>query len=710
MISEDVVASPLPQAMLVTSSSLNEAVGCSSTGVLDVAPVVKSAIVETHKVSVGDIFQSRQKCIEYAKCPLSQTSSKQLKFIRFCCFRGGEASMKQSSVPREFQREKRTVKCQCPFIIKLRLNQTSGVYEVYQINNQHNHDLFTEAELAQMPQNRFIPDEVKTKMVELNELGVLKCSQIKTLIEQEHFPDVPVTWTLRDMQNLLQRSFSKAHETNDFVKLLKEKSKHGWSFNFQLNDDTLRLERVFWLSAKGKEKYMQFNDVLEIDATYKTNRFGMPLVLFTVIDNHGLTVLIAGCLLSNEQFESYSWALQQFRTYTNLDPKVFFTYGDVELARAIKEVWATTVHLLCRFHIFQNITRNLAGSLRANLSGFMDDFKRVSSIEDVDEFEMEYSTLKSKWVAARSYLRVLEGKKKMWAFAYTHNNFLAGVSSTQRQEMINYQIKSALISNSSLSRIIDGFDVVERRSQDKSSVADLSTKFTAPTMDPLINEAMQILTNYAQGLLRDESGMSLSYTCVEDYSKGSGCFLISHRDFPNKFRAVTLSIGSIEQSTCSCRKAIWLGIVCRHMLCCFRLNNILSCPTSMLNPCWKKDCEIVDIQSGYIDTTLAPQPRYEEGTTQRMIEEQRHSEIMAMLKPIVQHSIGFESTFQFFKVSLTFMGQTIEKNLDASRPTRSDLEEDIIRNPLQARCKGRPKTGNKRYKSIAEQMQSKKDA
>ncbi|XP_078430674.1 protein FAR-RED ELONGATED HYPOCOTYL 3-like [Wolffia australiana] len=143
-------------------------------------------------------------------------------------------------------------------------------------------------------------------MLELNEIGMLNCSQIKTLIEQEHFPDVAVTWTLRDVQNLLLKSSVKSRETNDFVKLLKERSKHGWFFNFQLNDDTLRLERVFWISPNGKEKYVQFNDVLQIDATYKTNRFGMPLVLFTVIDNHGLTVLSAGCLLSNEQFDSYS--------------------------------------------------------------------------------------------------------------------------------------------------------------------------------------------------------------------------------------------------------------------------------------------------------------------------------------------------------------------------------------------------------------------
>ncbi|XP_078440319.1 uncharacterized protein LOC144710400 [Wolffia australiana] len=90
----------------------------------------------------------------------------------------------------------------------------------------------------------------------------------------------------------------------------------------------------------------------------------------------------------------------------------------------------------------------------------MDDFWRVGSIEDVDEFEMEFSTLKSKWQAAKSYLPVLEEKKKQWAFTYTHNNFVAGVSSTQCQEMVNCRIKSTLLSNSPLLRIIDGFDAV----------------------------------------------------------------------------------------------------------------------------------------------------------------------------------------------------------------------------------------------------------
>ena len=104
------------------------------------------------------------------------------------------------------------------------------------------------------------------------------------------------------------------------------------------------------------------------------NRFAMPLVLSTVIDNHGLTVMIASSLLSNEQFESYCWALQEFRTYTNVNPIIVFIDGDIELARAIKDTWPTTVHLLYRFHISQNITCALAGSLRANLCEFTNDF------------------------------------------------------------------------------------------------------------------------------------------------------------------------------------------------------------------------------------------------------------------------------------------------------------------------------------------------
>ena len=145
--------------------------------------------------------------------------------------------------------------------------------------NTHNHELYTSEELQQLPQNRFIPENVQQKILELHKLGLLNPSQIMALIESE-FSETAVTWTKRDVQNLLQAHTSRSHEAFEFIELLQQqKQKNKWEVDIQLNAETLRLERIFWMSAKGKDCYCRFSDIIEGDATYKTNRFGLPLLL-----------------------------------------------------------------------------------------------------------------------------------------------------------------------------------------------------------------------------------------------------------------------------------------------------------------------------------------------------------------------------------------------------------------------------------------------
>ena len=147
----------------------------------------------------------------------------------------------------------------------------SEQYEVYHVHAKHNHEVFDESELAQLPQNRLIPVDVKARMLELNSYGILKCSQILTLIDNEF--DVPVTWNRRDVQNLFQSQKNLKMETSEFVALLNTKEAEGYKISVELNDETLRLERIFWISRRGIDSYSNFHDVLEIDATYKTNRW-----------------------------------------------------------------------------------------------------------------------------------------------------------------------------------------------------------------------------------------------------------------------------------------------------------------------------------------------------------------------------------------------------------------------------------------------------
>jgi hypothetical protein len=228
------------------------------------------------EIQEGTVFdnidQAKTKCQRFSRCPLFKRSAKKGNFVYLQCFRHGTHVMKESSVEAEFQRSRETKKCGCPFRITLKRIKESQSYTVIKLHPQHNHDLFEDSELALLPQNRFIPPNVLNRMHELNSHGFLKVDQVMNLIEAE-FPEVPVTWTKRDVQNRFQETINRKLETSEFVKLLQNKVSDGWSVDIQLNEETLRLERIFWISKTGKERFRSFNDVLEVDATYKTNRY-----------------------------------------------------------------------------------------------------------------------------------------------------------------------------------------------------------------------------------------------------------------------------------------------------------------------------------------------------------------------------------------------------------------------------------------------------
>jgi hypothetical protein len=268
-----------PDALLNEGSGDSQADDCcensmSNGGGTIVADSMKVSC-SANDMRVGAIFKNagdaKSSCEKFAKCPVTRQSAKKGKFVYFHCFRSGSHEKRPSQVEPEFQRAKQTNKCQCPFLVGLRRIDSSESLEVFKLSSVHNHELFEEAELSQLPQRRYIPEQVKARMLELNRHGCLTCSQIILLIENE-FEDVDVTWTKRDVQNLFQQRSNLHAETHEFVSLLQSKGAQGWDIQVELHEETLRLERIFWLSKVGKEKYSHFHDVLEVDATYKTNR------------------------------------------------------------------------------------------------------------------------------------------------------------------------------------------------------------------------------------------------------------------------------------------------------------------------------------------------------------------------------------------------------------------------------------------------------
>ncbi len=88
-----------------------------------------------------------------------------------------------------------------------------------------------------------------------------------------------------------------------------------------------------------------------MDATYRTNRYKLPLLIITGVNALGGLFYIAFCFIAAEYFEDYLWALQQYRDIcVRLDiPDPLLNITDCELAliKAYYEVFPNSEHILC---------------------------------------------------------------------------------------------------------------------------------------------------------------------------------------------------------------------------------------------------------------------------------------------------------------------------------------------------------------------------
>ena len=121
----------------------------------------------------------------------------------------------------------------------------------------------------------------------------------------------------------------------------------------------------------------------------------------------------------------------------------------------------------------------------------------------MEEYQGKFKKLHETWPEAANCLSCLKAKQEKWAFAYTHAHFFAGIASTQRQEMINCQVKASLISNSTLSRIVDGFDHVEKSTATKLVKASRHTKLVLNSNDPITRDILPLLTAFAGALVKE---------------------------------------------------------------------------------------------------------------------------------------------------------------------------------------------------------------
>lgn len=157
------------------------------------------------------------------------------------------------------------------------------------------------------------------------------------------------------------------------------KSNDEWVVKWKEIDG--RLQSLFFASQNQVELMRSYPDLVLIDATYKSNRYKMPLVHFGGVTPINSFFSAAFCFMPGEDEEEYMWCVEQFKNLVCYDlkpPEAFITDNDKALRNALSRVFEGIPRLLCIWHIQQNVLNRVKKTWRlADYAEDTEDRERV---------------------------------------------------------------------------------------------------------------------------------------------------------------------------------------------------------------------------------------------------------------------------------------------------------------------------------------------
>ena len=130
---------------------------------------------------------------------------------------------------------------------------------------------------------------------------------------------------------------------------------------------------------------------------------------------------------------AYEWIFRcTLEAIGGVQPKVIFTDSDPAVIAAIQVIYPQAYHLLCIYHIVENVKRKAKSKLRGNsVTKFVDDFYHMRNSYSQEEFELWYQEMLIKYESCHPYLeKKLYPTRASWARYFIIKIFTTGVEST----------------------------------------------------------------------------------------------------------------------------------------------------------------------------------------------------------------------------------------------------------------------------------------
>ncbi|KAI0998776.1 hypothetical protein K3495_g9420 [Podosphaera aphanis] len=175
-------------------------------------------------------------------------------------------------------------------------------------------------------------------------------------------------------------------------------------------DENNRVTRLFSTHPDCVKLMKEHPDIILLDCTYQTNRFSMPMVNICGSSGGNKTPQLAIGFLSGEKKDDYVWIMNCFNELLKENEipssKCFVTDRELALLNTLVELFPSSDHILCRWHVNMNVvakTKRLFSD-QETFNRFYDAWNAVIDCESFEIYNSNVSNLQKHKLSAVKYV------------------------------------------------------------------------------------------------------------------------------------------------------------------------------------------------------------------------------------------------------------------------------------------------------------------
>lgn len=322
----------------------------------------------------------------------------------------------------------------------------------------------------------------------------------------------------------------------------------------------------------------------------------MVFVPFTGVDNHKKTITFAVGLLLKEDTSAYVWLFENFKKAMGNEPNILLTDQDGAVKAAVEQVFHTSVHRFCMWHIMFKLPAKVEVSIYNNQE-FRQRFNNVVWSNDYtqEEFEEGWKSVIDEYnLGDKPWFTRMFELRKFWIPSFFDNVKMGGLlRTTSRSESQNNFFSTFIGARSSLVEFLMQYDSAIDAQRHTKLKLDFTTSTCYPSMKthlPIEKHCASIYTIDVFYDIQEEIFDSIYYCSVSDLKKDGGVHTYEIR-VGEKIYIVKYQTEDSDV-ICSCKCFMNTGKPCSHMFTVFKNNNWSELPTRFITSRWTKEATL----------------------------------------------------------------------------------------------------------------------